>query len=64
LTRANVMQQASNLKDLKPEMLLPGVTINTSPSDFAPMEDMRMVRLKGERWEIFGDVMSSADPGN
>jgi len=45
-------------------MLLPGVVINTSPSDFAPMEDMRTVRLQGEGWEIFGDVMSAADTGN
>ena len=64
LTRANVMQQASNLKDFKPEMLLPGIAINTSPSDFSPMKGMRTVRLQGERWETFGDVMSSSDPGN
>jgi branched-chain amino acid transport system substrate-binding protein len=64
LTRANVMQQASNLKDFKPEMLLPGIVINTSPSDFAPMKGMRTVRLQGERWEAFGDVMPSSDPGN
>jgi branched-chain amino acid transport system substrate-binding protein len=64
LTRANVMRQAASLKDFKPDMLLPGVVINTSPSDFAPMEDMRTVRLQGERWEIFGGVMSAADTGN
>jgi branched-chain amino acid transport system substrate-binding protein len=64
LTRANVMQQASNLKDFKPEMLLPGIVINTSPSDFAPMKGMRTVRLQGEHWETFGDVMSSSDAGN
>ncbi len=54
----------ANLKDFKPEMLLPGIVINTSPSDFAPMNGMRTVRLQGERWETFGDVMSSSDPGN
>ena len=64
LTRANIMQQASGLRDFKPEMLLPGIVINTSPSDFAPMKDMRTVRLQGERWETFGDAMSSSDPGN
>lgn len=64
LTRSNVMQQASNLKDFKPEMLLPGIVINTSPSDFAPMKGMRTVRLQGERWETFGEVMSSSAPGN
>lgn len=64
LTRANVMQQASNLKDYKPDMLLPGIVINTGPSDFAPMEDMRTARLQGERWEIFGEVMSASGSGN
>ena len=64
LTRANVMQQAASLRDFKPGMLLPGIVIDTSPSDFAPMEEMRAVRLQGERYQIFGDVMSPADPGN
>jgi branched-chain amino acid transport system substrate-binding protein len=64
LTRANIMQQASNLKDFKPGMMLPGIAINTNPSDFAPIEDMRMVRLQGDRWEAFGDVMSSSGAAN
>ncbi len=64
LTRANVMRQAANLKNFKPDMLLPGIAINTSPTDFAPMKDMRTVRLKGDRWETFGDVMSSSDSRN
>ena len=62
LSRANVMRQAASLKDFRPEMLLPGISVNTSPTDFAPIEEMRLVRLKGERWEPFGDVMS-AGPG-
>jgi len=64
LTRANIMQQASNLKDFKPHMMLPGIAINTNPSDFAPIEDMRLVRLQGDRWETFGDVMSSSGAAN
>jgi branched-chain amino acid transport system substrate-binding protein len=64
LTRANVMQQASNLKDFKPDMLLPGLAVNTSPSDFAPIKDMLTVRLQGERWVTFGDVMSSSGVRN
>lgn len=59
LTRANVMRQAANL-NFRPDMLLPGVNITTSPSDFAPMKELRMVRLVGERWETFGNVVSSA----
>jgi branched-chain amino acid transport system substrate-binding protein len=58
------MQQASNIKDFKPDMMLPGIAVNTSPSDFAPIEDMRMVRLQGDRWESFGDVMSSSGAAN
>jgi len=64
LTRANIMRQAANLKDFRPDMLLPGIALNTSPTDFAPMKDMRTARLKGERWEIFGDIMSGSDRGN
>lgn len=60
LTRANVMKQAASLKGYQPDMLLPSISIDTSPTDFAPMESMRMVRFRGERWETFGDVMSSS----
>jgi branched-chain amino acid transport system substrate-binding protein len=38
--------------------LLPGIKINTSPTDFAPIAQLQMMRFKGERWELFGDVMS------
>ena len=58
LTRENVMKQAASLKDFTPDTLLPGVTINTSATDFAPFEQLQMMRFKGERWNLFGDVMS------
>src|SRR5579871_6186530 len=58
LTRENVMKQAANLKDFQTEMLLPGITINTSPTDFAPISQLQLMRFKGERWEMFGDVIS------
>ncbi len=58
LTRANVMKQAANLKDFRTEVLLPGITINTSPTDFAPISQLQLMRFKGERWEMFGDVIS------
>ncbi|WP_407177144.1 ABC transporter substrate-binding protein [Bradyrhizobium sp. STM 3562] len=58
LTRENVMKQAANLKDFRVEMLLPGITINTSPSDFAPISQLQLQRFKGEKWELFGDVIS------
>jgi branched-chain amino acid transport system substrate-binding protein len=59
LTRANVMKQAANLTNFTPDVLLPGISISTGAADFAPVEEMRMVRLKGEKWELFGDVISA-----
>jgi branched-chain amino acid transport system substrate-binding protein len=58
LTRANVMKQAASLKDFTPDTLLPGVTINTSATDFAPIEQLQMMRFKGEKWDLFGDIIS------
>jgi branched-chain amino acid transport system substrate-binding protein len=58
LTRENVMKQAASLKDFTPDTLLPGVKINTSATDFAPIEQLQMMRFKGEKWELFGDIIS------
>jgi ABC-type branched-subunit amino acid transport system substrate-binding protein len=59
LTRANVMKQAASIKSLQQEGLLPGITINTSATDFAPIKQFQFRQFKGERWELFGDVVSS-----
>ncbi|MEH2566204.1 branched-chain amino acid transport system substrate-binding protein [Bradyrhizobium sp. AZCC 2289] len=58
LTRANVMKQAANLKDFQPAGLLPGIKINTSATDFYPIEQLQMMRFKGENWELFGPVIN------
>ncbi|OKO85683.1 branched-chain amino acid ABC transporter substrate-binding protein [Bradyrhizobium sp. NAS80.1] len=58
LTRANVMKQAANMQDYVVAGLLPGVKINTSPTDFAPISQLQLQRLKGDTWELFGDVIS------
>jgi branched-chain amino acid transport system substrate-binding protein len=60
LTRENVMKQATNLHGLTVAMLLPGITIDTSPTDFAPIKRMRTMRFTGERWELFGPIMNGA----
>jgi len=62
LTRANVMKQAASLKDFRTEVLLPGIRINTGPDDFAPISQLQLMRFKGDKWELFGDVIS-ADVG-
>lgn len=63
LTRANVMKQAANIKDLQQGGLLPGIKINTSPTDFSPIEQLQLMRFKGERWELFGGVLDGEAGG-
>jgi branched-chain amino acid transport system substrate-binding protein len=58
LTRENVMKQAASLKDLSLDMLLPGITINTSPTDFYPIEQNQMMKFDGTKWETFGPILS------
>jgi branched-chain amino acid transport system substrate-binding protein len=58
LTRENVMKQAANIRDLELDGLLPGIKINTSPTDFAPLSQLQLVRFKGDSWERFGDILS------
>jgi ABC-type branched-subunit amino acid transport system substrate-binding protein len=62
LTRDNIMKQAANLKDFRTEVMLPGIKIDTSPTDFAPISSLQLMKFKGERWNLFGDVIS-ADVG-
>lgn len=59
LTRENIMRQAANLKDLRTDMLLPGITINTSPSDFELIDQMQLARFDGTQWVRIGEMLSS-----
>jgi branched-chain amino acid transport system substrate-binding protein len=58
LTRENIMKQAANLKDFRTEVLLPGIKINTSPTSYAPISQLQLMQFKGERWVLFGDIIS------
>jgi branched-chain amino acid transport system substrate-binding protein len=60
LTRENVMKQAANLHDFVVPMTLPGIKLNSSPTDFAPIKQMQMARFTGERWELFGELLNGA----
>jgi ABC-type branched-subunit amino acid transport system substrate-binding protein len=62
LIRENIMKQAASIKDFRTEVMLPGIKINTGPDDFAPISQLQLMRFKGERWNLFGDVIS-ADVG-
>jgi branched-chain amino acid transport system substrate-binding protein len=57
LTRENIMKQAASLKDFAPDTMLPGVKLNTSATDFHPIEQLQMMRFKGEKWDLFGPVI-------
>jgi branched-chain amino acid transport system substrate-binding protein len=58
LTRENVMKQAASIKGLELGGLLPGIKVQTSATDFAPLSQLQLERFKGEKWELFGDVVS------
>ncbi|MDD1527970.1 branched-chain amino acid ABC transporter substrate-binding protein [Bradyrhizobium sp. WBOS7] len=58
LTRENVMKQAASIKDYEPAGLLPGIKVNTSATDFAPLSQVQLIRFKGEHWERFGEILS------
>jgi branched-chain amino acid transport system substrate-binding protein len=58
LTREAVMREASNLKNLELPMLLPGIKVNTSGTDFYPVEQMQLARFDGKRWGLFGEVIT------
>ncbi|MBR1204715.1 MULTISPECIES: ABC transporter substrate-binding protein [unclassified Bradyrhizobium] len=62
LTRENIMKQAASLQDFRTEVLLPGIKINTAANDFAPISQLQLMKFKGDKWELFGDVIS-ADVG-
>jgi branched-chain amino acid transport system substrate-binding protein len=58
LTRENIMKQTASLKGVQLEGILPGITLNTSPTDFAPFEQLQLMKFKGERWDLFGDIIN------
>ena len=60
LSRENIMRQAALLKNFQSPIVLPGITINTSPTDFRPIKQMRLVQFDGYAWQPIGDVIESA----
>jgi branched-chain amino acid transport system substrate-binding protein len=58
LTRENVMKQAASIKDLQLGGILPGIKVNTSATDFAPISQLQLMKFKGEKWDLFGDIIS------
>jgi branched-chain amino acid transport system substrate-binding protein len=59
LSRENIMKQAANVKDFELPLLLPGIKVNTSPTDFAPIEQEQLAKFDGERWVLFGELFDA-----
>jgi branched-chain amino acid transport system substrate-binding protein len=60
LSRENIMKQAANIKDLALPLLLPGIKVNTSPTDYYPIEQEQLAKYDGERWALFGEIYDAA----
>jgi branched-chain amino acid transport system substrate-binding protein len=58
LTRENIMKQAASINGLELGGLLPGVKVQTSATDFAPISQLQLMKFKGEKWDLFGDIIS------
>jgi hypothetical protein len=58
LSRDNIMRQATNLHDLVLPMMLPGIKVNTSPTDYYPVQQLQLMRWDGKRWVRFGDLLT------
>ena len=59
LTRENVMKQAANMKNIEVDGVPPGVLINTTPTNYGPVSQLQLMRVKGEAWELFGSVIGT-----
>jgi branched-chain amino acid transport system substrate-binding protein len=57
LTRENIMKQAAGFKKFELPIVLPGITINTSATDYYPIQAVQLARFKDESWELFGEIM-------
>jgi len=60
LSRENIMKQAANVKSFELPLLLPGIKVNTSPTDFAPIEQEQLAKFDGERWVLFGEMYDAS----
>ncbi|MFT4099521.1 MAG: ABC transporter substrate-binding protein [Burkholderiaceae bacterium] len=56
-SRKQIMAQANNLRDLENPILLPGIKVNTSPTDHRPLKQMQLQRFDGKQWVKFGPII-------
>ena len=58
LSTENILKQAYSIRDLELPMLLPGIKVNTSPTDHVPVDQMQFMRFNGKTWERFGELQT------
>jgi branched-chain amino acid transport system substrate-binding protein len=58
LTRENVMKQAASIKGLELGGLVPGIKVNTSATNFAPIAQLQLMKFNGDKWDLFGEIIS------
>ena len=58
LTRSNIMKQATNIKDFVPDLALPGMTISSEPDDYRINKQFQMMKFDGQRWVLFGPIVT------
>jgi hypothetical protein len=63
LTRENVLKQAAGLHNVELDLLLPGISVSTSPTDYRVNKQLQMERFNGERWELFGPIFEDTSSG-
>jgi len=59
-SRENLLKQATNLRDLENPMVLPGIKVNTSPTNYRPVRQLQLMRWTGKTWDLFGDIIGGA----
>ena len=59
LSRENIMRQAADVKNFELPLRLPGIKINTSPTDFAPIEQEQVAKFDGKKWALFGEIIEA-----
>src|SRR5260370_1184528 len=58
-SRENIMKQAASVKDFELPLLLPGIKVNTGPTDHAPIEQEQLAKFDGEKWALFGEILEA-----
>ena len=60
LTRENLLKQATNISKVSLPLLLPGITVSVSPTDYSTFDTFKLAKFDGKTWKFFGENISTA----